>query len=394
MSTTENTTISISKKLAAKIGYFLLIVILIILFWVLRDKKVDRMISEQQILVSQTIINTINEQAKLDLFKPDLVLIDMESSQKEQMNDSLYKRLSAVLISKYLDNNKINTDDSKFQPFCVLQDSIDKNGNYNLTKKQLEELRNHIQFLTSQVEKAVVSVKDEIGKDIDRLNTWVSIWIGIIGFLGIFIPIVLNYRNSEELKEISIKADVAANKVNKVDDYIAKNEKHIEELKSLPPELKVLKQTFDGFKGEVTTAKETSKKALQKAETANTTANKVEMLVTTLNNISKIKDIDATFLLYNNKPFETLSSYLIEIHLTLSNCSELFAEPIIKDVFRQLALKLHLIAPIGFIGPENFDLLNQFALDVSRIISKEILKENYDQLIGLLGQLNSSIVKT
>jgi len=394
MSTTENAKISISKKLATQIGYFLLITVLIILFWVLRDKKVDRMISEQQIQVSQTIINTINEQAKLDLFKPDLVLIGMDSTHRKQLNDSLYKRLSVVLAQKYLGNSKVNPDDLNFQPFYVLSDSVDKNCNYSLTKKQLEELKNHIQFLTSQIDKAVTSVKEEVGKDIDRLNTWVSIWIGIIGFLGIFIPIVLNYRSSEELKELSLKSNEAANKVNKVDDYIKKNEKHIEELKSLPPELNNLKQTFDSFKGEVTTAKVTSEKALKKAETAVETANKVEKLVTTLNNISKIKDIDGTFLLYNNQPFETLSSYLFEIHLALSNCSELFAEPIIKDVFRQLALKLHLVAPFGFIGPDNFDLLNQFALDVSKIISQDISKENYDQLIGLLGQLNSNIIKT
>jgi len=394
MSTTGNNTISMSKKLATKIGYFLLIAFLIILFWVLRDRKVDKMISEQQIQVSQIIINTINEQAKIDLFKPDLVLVDMDSTHKKQMNDSLYKRLSAVLISKYLGNNKVNPADLNFQPFYVLPDSVDKNGNYNLTKKQLEELRNHIQFLTAQVDKAVLSVKDEVGKDIDRLNTWVSIWIGIIGFLGIFIPIVINYRTTEALNDIIIKADMVEVKVDEVKSYIDKNKKHIEELKTIPPELEGLKQSFDGFKGEVTIAKETSKEALEKADAASTTANKVEILVATLNDLSKIKDIDATFLLYNNKPFETLSSYLVEIHLNLSNCSELFAEPIIKDVFRQLALKLHLVAPSGFIGPADFDLLNQFALDVSKIISQEISKEKYNELIVLLGQLNSSLIMT
>lgn len=394
MNTTEKNTISMSKKLVAKIGYFLLIAFLIMLFWYLRDRRVDKMINEQQIQVSQTIINIINEQAKRDLFKPDLVLIDMDSIHKKQLNDSLYSRLASVLISKYLDNKKAHPVDLNIQPFCIFPNSVDKKGNYNLSRKQLDELRNHIQFLTTQIDKAVVSVKDEVGKDIDRLNIWVSIWIGIIGILGIFIPLVVNYRSNEELKEIKVKANDALDKVVEVEVFITDNKDHIEKLKSLPTELSGIKQTFDDFKSEVDTAKEASTLALAKAELASATANKVEKLVATLNDISKIKDIDATFLLYNSQPLETLSSYLNEIHINLSKCSEFFAEPTIKDVFRQLALKLHLVAPSGFIGPVNFDLLNQFALDVSDNISMDITKEKFDNLIYLLGQLNAKLIKT
>ena len=91
------------------------------------------------------------------------------------------------------------------------------------------------------------------------------------------------------------------------------------------------------------------------------------------------------------QPFETLRSYLVEIHLNLSNCTELFNETIIRDVLRQLALKLHLIAPSGFINPNNFMIINQFALEISNILEVPITLESYNNALALLNSLNNNL---
>lgn len=67
------------------------------------------MISRQQQQVSQIIINTVNEQAKLDLLMPDIVLINMDSAHYKQLNDSISKHITTVLTIKYLSNQKVNT---------------------------------------------------------------------------------------------------------------------------------------------------------------------------------------------------------------------------------------------------------------------------------------------
>ena len=128
------------------------------------------------------------------------------------------------------------------------------------------------------------------------------------------------------------------------------------------------------------------------ANNANLKATKVEKLISTLNDVSKIKDLDASFLLYNNRPFETLKSYLSEIHTNLSNCSDVCSDPIIKDVLRQLSLRIHLLSISGFIkNPRIFELLNQFALDLSNKIGQPLTVESYNEAIGLLNTLNTNL---
>jgi len=391
MSIMDNNTISVSKKLTIRIGYFFLIVFLIILFWIFRNIQVEKMISTQQQQISETIIKTVNEQAKLDLMMPDIVFINLDSAHKMQLNDTISKQIAVVLSEKYLNIQKVNPSEINFQPYFVFPDTADSKRNYTLTKPQLEELKNHIQFLTSQVDKAVAATKEEVGKDIDRLNTWVSIWIGVIGFLGIFIPIVINVRSSAELKEINKKAEQAEAKVTAVQQYITDNKNHIEDLKTLPPELKDLKTKFDALIGNVNKAKIDSGKAIEYAETAVAKADKLERIVVALNDISKIKDIDGSFLLYNKKPFESLKILLTDIHTSLNNNQELHNNAMVNDVFRQLAKNIRLIALYDFIKPANFDLLNQFALALSNIITQPMTQDSYIQALALLNTLNTNL---
>jgi hypothetical protein len=194
-----------------------------------------------------------------------------------------------------------------------------------------------------------------------------------------------------DLKQIKEDASDAKTKAENADKLITKHQPDLEKIQGISSELGTLKESFDGIRNDIVTAQTTAGQALTNANTASATANRVGLLVATLNDLSKIKDIDANFLLYNNQPFETLSSYLVEIHLNLTNCAELFGESIIRDVLRQLALKLHLIAPSSFINPNNFTLLNQFALDISNTLAVPITQASFNNALALLNTLNTNL---
>lgn len=392
MSTPTNSSHKAFDHILKKIGYIALLCFVVFTIWKLGNVWIERVVNTQQKQVSQTIINTINEQANQNLLLPEIVFINTDTIAKKQLTESFKTEIVSVLSKKYLTNEKVNPKEISFQPFFVFPESADSSGNYKLTKSQLEDLKNHIVFLTNQVDKAVTQTKDEINKEIDRINTWVSIWIGVLSIFGTIIPLFYNYKNNEDLKKIKEEAGEAKDKSEKAHNLIETHREDLAKVKEVSKDLATIKTDFDGFKNEVETAKVSSTEALGVANNANVKATKVEKLISTLNDVSKIKDLDASFLLYNDRPFETLKSYLTEIYTNLSNCSDLCNDPIIKDVLRQLSLRIHLLSISGFIkNPRIFELLNQFALDLSIRIGQPFTVETYNEAIGLLNTLNTNL---
>lgn len=392
MSTPNNSSQKAYDHIFTKVGYIGLLCFVVFSICKLGNIWIERVVNSQQEQVSQTIINTINEQANQNLLLPEIVFINTDTIAKKHLTESFKTKIAAVLSKKYLTNEKVNPKEISLQPFFVFPESADSSGNYNLTKAQLEDLKKHIVFLTNQVDKAVTQTKDEINKEIDRINTWVSIWIGVLSIFGTIIPLFYNYKNNEDLKKIKEDAGEAKDKSDKAHTLIETHREDLAKVKKVSKDLAKIKTDFDGFKTEVETAKTSSTEALGVANNANVMATKVEKLISTLNDVSKIKDLDASFLLYNDKPFETLKSYLSEIHTNLLNCSDLCNEPIIKDVLRQLSLRIHLLSISGFIkNPRIFELLNQFALDLSNRIGQPFTFETYNEAIGLLNSLNKNL---
>jgi len=392
MSTSTNSSQKAYDHIIKKIGYIALLFFVVFAIWKLGNVWIERVVNSQQEQVSQTIIKTINEQANKNLLIPEIVFINTDTTGKKKLTDSFKQEIVSVLTKKYLTNENVNPKEISFQPFFVFPESADSLGNYKLTKTQLEDLKNHIYFLTTQVDKAVTQTKDEINKEIDRINTWVSIWIGVLSIFGTIIPLFYNYKNNEDLKKIKEDAGEAKDKSEKAQNLIETHREDLSKVKEVSKELAIIKSDFDGFKNEVTTAKTSSAEALVVANNANLKATKVEKLISTLNDVSKIKDLDASFLLYNDRPFETLKSYLIEIHNNLASCSELCNDPIIKDVLRQLSLRIHLLSISGFIkNPRIFELMNQFAFELSNQIGQPFTVEKYNEAIALLNTLNANL---
>lgn len=392
MSSPTTTNQKASDHILKKIGYLALLCFFIFAIWKLGNIWIERIVYKQQEQVSQIIVKTINQQASQNLLLPKIVFINTDTISKRQFIETFKTEIISILSKKYLSSKDVSPKEITFQPFFVFPESADKLGNYKLTKSQLDDLKNHIVFLTNQVDKAVAQTKDEISKEIDRINTWISIWIGVLSIFGTIIPLFYNYKNNEDLKIIKEEAGEAKEKSRKAHDLIEEHKEDLAKVKEVSGDLALIRSDFDGFKNEVLTAKVSSSKALQVSKSVTKKVNKVEKLISTLNDVSKIKDLDASFLLYNDRPFETLKSYLTEIHNNLSNCSDLCNNPIIRDVLRQLSLRIHLLSISGFIkNPQIFELLNQFALDLSNRISEPLTVETYNEAIGLLNTLNENL---
>ncbi|MDB4902572.1 MAG: hypothetical protein JWQ63_1853 [Mucilaginibacter sp.] len=169
----------------SKLIKIIVITVLIILLYFLRNWQIENMITNEEKQTSRVILDIVNDQAKSGLLLPKIVILSKDILIKNKLNDSISQQISAFLITKYLKKESVDPDKIDYTPFFIYPDSTVSRGNYAITKEQLEELKNHIAFLTIQVDKAVQESKTEISRETGRINTLVVIWIGVVGMLGI-----------------------------------------------------------------------------------------------------------------------------------------------------------------------------------------------------------------
>lgn len=70
-----------------------------------------------------------------------------------------------------------------------------------INQKDVEKLNNHIDYLSEQVYNESNRAQSLIDKDIDRLNLYMAIGIGFLTIIGIFVPIVINVLNYQDLRD-------------------------------------------------------------------------------------------------------------------------------------------------------------------------------------------------
>lgn len=312
-----------------------LVIVSVLVGIVIWQCQINTLKNRQQKEVSEIIASVIQEQSKKDLLLPKIVFINIDSSVKNELDKKLTEQISDLLTKKYLKDDNTELKDIKLNPYFVLP-KINIQGNYVLSETQLNELKNHIEFLVKQVDIEVDRTKEEVGRDIDRLNMWVTIWIGVIGFLGIFIPLIVNIdtaRSAERAIEKSNEAET------KSDD-----------------------------------AKIKAGEASEKAENALIKTKETENVLTAISVIGNLKDIDTSTLQYIKNPMEFVVKTLLSIHLGLSNCNNQSDNHVVKDCLRQLGVKLQLLTFYKFMKREQTELTNKFSNSIS-----DKLNENYDQ---------------
>lgn len=338
--------------------------------------EINKLQLNQQKEVSDIVRTTIKEQAEKGMLLPKIVFIGANSSQEKQLSDSLINHLSSLLIEKYLKNESIPFKSINIQPFNVLTNKLDKNGNYLLSEEQLNELQSHIDFLTKQLDIEVDKVKEEVGRDIDRLNIWVSIWIGVIGFLGIFVPIVINLEVSKKASEASKKSDEAKAESEKAFKVINDNKEEIEKITGLEKTILVLKGDIKSIEKQSEDAETHSKTALKAAETSLDESTKTKFALSVVFAINNLHNLDPETLLQirgRDNKLQSLVNILSLLHTELTNSINYFDSDLIKNCLLQLSMRIQNISYYKFINPEQTHLLNQFAEQVSNAL------DNYDQ---------------
>jgi len=363
-------------------------VLLAIVIWQFRLSVLnDRQLKE----VSAVIHNVVQEQAKKNLLLPEIVFINADSSKKEELNDELIEQISSALTKKYLSNEKTKFSDIELKPYFVLPTTKNKNGSYNLTEGQLTELSQHIDFLTKQVDLAVNSSKDEIANDINRLNTWMTLWIGIIGFLGIFIPIIINIDTLKSAERATEKSDLASKNVDiaianlrEVQTEVGKIPDIEKKIKDAEKSLGEIKTKSDTAEMKSDTADLKASDAAGKAKIALEQSVKTESVLTAINAIGNLKDIDINTLQYITKPMSVVIKTLTSVHSGMVNCINQTDHPVVKDCLRQLGVRLQILTFFKFMKHDNTELINNFAGVVSDKLNNNYSKQNFEVILSEL----------
>lgn len=151
----------------------------------------NRLQSEREAAGLKTISDLFIQESYFHPVIPDILVVNLSPKNKKHFSDSINKEVSKYLIRKY---TLLKSDTSKISIYPYVS-FIKKNSNKPITGEQVEELKKYIEFLINTCNKAIEDSRNNIDTEISKINIWVTIWIGVFGLLGIFIPIIINFKN-------------------------------------------------------------------------------------------------------------------------------------------------------------------------------------------------------
>jgi hypothetical protein len=351
--TTETKTYLYFLKIASIPALLLVLIILLI-----RNDRENHIRTNQEKEISKIINNTIEEYSKKNLLLPKLVFINTDSLTDKQLKDTLKKQIVNLLTQQYLKDDTVQFSNLELQPFFISSASQDiKNKKFSFTQEMYDNLIKHIEFLTKQVDVEVTRTKEEVDRDINRLNTWVTLWVALIGFLGIFFPLFVNY----EIKSTADKALANANQaLSSIENISAK---------------------MDDAENKVKNA----------ASLAEKTAHKTEKLMLATNAIGNLRSLDEHTIKVISDPKKALIISLESIHKELLDCNDqFFSHKIIRDCLRQLAVKLHLLS-LNDTFQEYMHQMNEMSVQISEALKVEMTKEKFEALLSKLNDLITAL---
>lgn len=228
------------KNKVIQISIVLVAAFLILILFHFKTRFVMNEIEKHNEQIERTILKTVKDNFKIDnisVLSIELDSIDTTKKETKLSNENIQaiEKHIAVELSKYY-KNQDSTSYNQSIPFIVLPELKDKQGNIILRPIDLENIQKHIKFLSEKTDLAVRDVKDELGRDIDRLNLWTSIWMAILAIFGAFLPIYigLSTQSQTDKRFIEIKGDLEGKSntlTQKIDDDISKAKTEFSEIK-------------------------------------------------------------------------------------------------------------------------------------------------------------------
>jgi hypothetical protein len=230
---------------------------------------------------------------------------------------------------------------------------LDSTKIYKLKQEDLDKFNDHIDYLSDKVEGEVKRTQENNQYDIDRINTFLAIGIGLLAIIGGLLPLVINFfsRESldkrmdsiqEEAKEIQTasnaaklaaeganeKAKTASDTVSGLDSKVKDAEKSIEEVKEAIAPLK------DGLKE----VKEATRKIPY-----------IDLLVFQ-NAVAKLTSTDALKLFIGASRYTDVATYLQNLIAAIDSFdNDLFENNTDFDVkyFKNVVIELKLALRMG-----------------------------------------------
>lgn len=212
------------KKKTLNIGIIVIVIFFIFLIFHWKSYYVRSQINRHDKKIERTIRNIVRENIRNDfpaLSIPHITIDTLVIVQSEQdstviiskLYDDQLAQIESSITNYFIEYYRKQDSISKIEslvPFIIYPNEIDSSGNLILQAKDLENIKNHILFLSNNVDKAIEGIKRELSNDIERLNLWTSIWIGILGIFGALFPLVITYKSQTEtrLKFVEIKNDI------------------------------------------------------------------------------------------------------------------------------------------------------------------------------------------
>lgn len=86
--------------------------------------------------------------------------------------------------------------------------------NYLFKEKDIEKINNNLNALASEIYQERNKAEAIIDKDIDRLNLYMSIGIGFLAILGVFVPISINLLSNDDLKKKQERLDSKSSEIH------------------------------------------------------------------------------------------------------------------------------------------------------------------------------------
>lgn len=310
-------------------------------------------------VISAILMNAAKEKSLI----PDIIIVNKKDSSSIKLDSSLKSHLIDFLSKKYSSSSGDSNSIFDIKPYLSSRDI-----------KEEDKIVKHIEFLSSTIKESVEDSKRNIDTEIAKINTWVTIWIGIIGFLGIFFPLIINLKSLDELKSIKTKSKEAKKNANDAKDKLDQYKAHLD---SLPENMRKVEGFEKAIEDQGVRMEVIDKLATDaEAKSANT-----ERLLYTLNMVFKLKDIDGTFLMYNKEPLKVLVKYFEEIHKELSDSSVDYKHQFAFDALRQLALRLYILAPYYFISKENMTMFNTLSEYITVRLEASLTQESFNEIL-------------
>jgi uncharacterized protein (UPF0333 family) len=229
------------------------------------------------------------------------------------------------IMNKQFDKNNqaISKSHQVNNPLKSLQ--TDSTKIYNLKEEDLNRFNDHIDYLSDKVEGEVKRTQENNQYDIDRINTFLAIGIGLLAIIGGLLPLVINFFSRESLdkrmddiqeeakaiQEASNAAKLAAeganDKANTASDTVSGLDGKVKEAEGL----------IKGINEEITPLKD----GLKEVKEATRKIPYIDLLVLQ-NAVAKLSSTDAMKLLIGNERTKWLAAYLENVVLSINSFDE------------------------------------------------------------------------